>query len=313
MARISLRSIIDDSFVKRFQGLASGGNQNSLASALRGQSSQATISSGLRVGARTFATAVQGLNTAITFLNTSKATLQSLGKLTGKLSELAERASQSTASSQERYQADLEFRKLATEFKQVIDQAKLGDREFLTLEGISDYLTTVGLDKEESQSIAALFDRFRVPAEDDSLASQEAQADRPVRIPASAYSATAAFTVEYEQIFDEEVTIRNRPNAFKVLADLEALQTQIDDNIKVLDSGVELIGKNIDLVRAAGFAFLELSDQISDDADAAQVASELRKKINRDAPAALAQAENLQAIVVAALALDPEKLGISSE
>ena len=91
-----------------------------------------------------------------------------------------------------------------------------------------------------------------------------------------------------------------------------ALKKQIKDNKKALDAGVEFIGKNIDLVRAAGLAFLKLSDQVTNEKDAVKVADSLRTEIQQNAPAALAQAENLEPIIVAALALDPAKLGLVS-
>ncbi len=311
MARISLRSVIDDTFVRRFQGLASGSSQQNLANALRGQSSEVSISTGLRTGAQTFATSVQGLNTAISFFNTAKATLQNLDKLTDKLITLADRSSKSTTFTQERREANLEFQKLGDEFQRIISNAKLGEREFLTTEGIDEFLKVVGLDKDTSDSVKAIFDKFKVPIEDDNLASEEAQGERPSKIPPQAYSATAAFTVDYEKLFDDDVTIATRPNAYKVLGDLNALKEQIGSNIEGIDNGIEIIGKNMDLVRAAGFAFLELSDQLENETDATTVAEELRRMISRNAPAALSQAENLEALIVAALSLDTEKLGLS--
>lgn len=312
MARISLRSVLDDTFVKRFQGLASGSSQQQLANSLKGQSSEVSIASGLRIGARTFGTAIQGLNTAITFLNTSKGTLEGLGELTEKMIVLAERASASTSSTQDRRDADLEFQRLGDEFKRTVNNAKLGEREFLTVDGISEFLKVVGLDEENSTTISDVFKKFKVPSEDDTLASDEAQGPRPVEIPAQAYSATAAFTVDYEKVFDDEVTINTRPNAYKVLADLNALKDQITGNMKALDNGIEVIGKNIDLVRSAGLAFLELSEQITTEDDADAVAKQLNRMIKADAPAALSQAENLESIVVAALSLDLDKLGLSN-
>jgi flagellin-like hook-associated protein FlgL len=314
MARISLRAVLDDTLIKKFQGLASGSKSSgqAIVASLKGKSSEVNIATGLRVGARTFGTAVQGLNTAITFLNTSKASLGELSKVTDEMINLADTASKSTTSSQERYEADLDFQRLGDKFQRIVKNSKLGDREILTVDGLSEFLKVVGLDEDSSQSIKAVFDKFKVPVGDDSLASEEAQGPRPAQIPRQAYSATAAFTADYENIFDEEATLRTRPNAYKLLGDLNALKDQIDGNVKALDNGIEVIGKNIDLVRATGLAFLDMSDQINSADTADQVASQLRQKINADVPGALAQAENLESIIVAALSLDLDKLGLSS-
>lgn len=312
MARISLRSVIDDTLIKRFQGLASTSSSSTgFSAASASQASSTSIESGLRVGARTFATAVQGLNTAITFLNTSKSSLEVLGGITDKMIDLAERASSSSSSRQERHDANTEFQRLANQFQSGVSNAKLGDREVLNIEDISEYLTLVGLDKEQSDSIASLFDKFTVPAEDSYLASEEPQAERPIKIPAGAYTNTSRTTSDYSALFDSDVSLETRPNAYKVLADLKALRNQIDDNSKALDSGIEIIAKNIDLVRAAGLAFLDLSSQINSTDEADQVAIELQDKIRQDAPGALSQADNLESIIVAALALNPDELGLS--
>jgi len=313
VAGISLRGVLDDTLIKRFQGLAgSSSGGNSVANALKGGSSQASIASGLRVGARTFATAIQGLNTAVTFLNAGKSTLDVLDNLTDKMIKLADSASKASVGSETRHDNNTEFQRLANEFQATVKNSKLGQREFLTLEGISDYLQLVGLDKEKSESVADLFKQFVVPEGDDVLASEEVQGQRPVPIPPGAYTATARVTVEYSQIFDDEVNINTRPNAYKVLNDLKALKEQIKDNTKALDNGIELIATNMDLVRAAGLAFLELSDQITTETDAQAVADKLQQQIRLNAPAALSQAENLESIIVAALALDTEKLGLTS-
>ena len=311
MARISLRGVIDDTLIRRFQGLASDASK-SPTQALTGGGGGATIQTGLRVGARTFATAVQGLNTAITFFNTGKATLDGLGKITDKMISLAEKAGKANSSSEERNNANTEFQRLANQFQKTIKEAKLGNREFLTLSGISEYLQIVGLDREESDSVAAIFDEFVVPAEDDTLASEEIKGPRPAPIPPSAYAGTSRTTIEYSELFDDQVSILTRPNAHKVLNDLKALKDQIATNVEALDSGIKIIGDNLDLVRAAGVAFLDLSNQIEGEVEAEEVASRLRDQIRRDAPAALAQAENLEAMIVAALALNPEELGLTT-
>ncbi|MCO6431989.1 MAG: hypothetical protein J5J00_14110 [Deltaproteobacteria bacterium] len=311
MARISLRSIINDDLINRFRGLASGGSSNNLANALRGEASSPDIQSGLRTGARTFASAVQALNTGISFLNATGATLQQLGKLTDRMIALAEKASASSSSSQNRHDADIEYKRLTNQFERALRDAKLGDREFLTISGISEYFKVLGLDADKSSSIQAVFDRFVVPREDDTLASEEIEGERPVKIPPSAYSGTARFTVEYDSLFADNVTLTTRPNAYKVMTDLKALREQIDDNVKAVENAIDTVGKNIDLVRTAGLAFLELSDQINSSQEAEQVASSLRDRIRREAAKALSQAENLEPIIVATLALNPDDLKLN--
>lgn len=312
MTVTSLRAVVDESFVLRFAGLAQSGSSNqSLAKALKGEGGGNKIETGLRFGARTFATAVQALNSGIAVLNISQSTLTGLGKLTDDMIALADEASQSTTSSQARRRLDLEFKQLGNKFQEVVDEAKLGETEYLTVDGLSHMLTNLGLDENTSDSIAAVFKKFVVPDGDDTLASEETKGARPVRIPAGAYTTpvtVARTSKEYEEIFDGTVDLTTRPGAYQLLNDLKGLKGQIEDNLSALDNAVTVVGQNIDLVRAAGLAFLDISDKIGSETDADAIATQLRDRIRKDAPAALAQAENLIPIVIAALAFDSSAL-----
>lgn len=125
---------------------------------------------------------------------------------------------------------------------------------------------------------------------------------------ASSSNSYARSTADYEKIFDGTFNILTRPNAYRMLHDLKALKSQLTDNLEAVDYATDVISKNIDLVRAAGFAFLDLSSTISSDDEADQVAARLREEIRKNAPAALAQAENLQNLAVAALALNENSI-----
>lgn len=312
MAKIGLRGIIDESFVLRFAGLSSSqSSASSITQAFQGGASQNGIQEGLRLGARTFAGAVQSLNSVITVVSVSQAALDNLDKLTDKMIALAEESSLGTTSSGKRSDLNIRYHDLANDFEEIVENAKIGDTEVLTVEGLSELFTRFGLDRESSESIAAVFEEIVTPREDDTLASGEIKGERPVNIPASAFDVprpVSRVTVEFDNLFDQATNISTRPNAFRVLNDLKALKEQITDNRAALENAQTVIGQNLDLVRAAGFAFLELSDQISSETSADDVASLLRDRIRKDAPAALAQAENLESIVVAALAVDPKSL-----
>lgn len=193
MARISLDSVISGTLINRFRGLASsGGAGSSVTRALSGNS--VTISQGLRIGARTFSSAVQSLNSTIALANIGRATLEKLGELTDSMIVLAERASKASTGDQTRARLNRDFRKLADEFLRVVEKSKLGEENFLTVEGLSAIFMNVGLDKETSDSIAAVFSKFVLAEDGDSLASDEIKGTRPVRIPASGFAGPASDT-----------------------------------------------------------------------------------------------------------------------
>jgi hypothetical protein len=87
-----------------------------------------------------------------------------------------------------------------------------------------------------------------------------------------------------------------------MVEDLKGLKRQIDKNNKVLEDGIGVIAQNIELVRATGLALLEVEGQITGAEEADDVARRVRDLIRLDAGAALAQAENLEPLAVAALA-----------
>lgn len=202
MAISSLRNIVDGSFVRKFQGLASG---NSVTTG--GASSKISIQTGLRVGAQTYAKAVQGLNGIISYLNLGKSTLEGLLDITDKMVTLTKTAMKIGTSSDKRNNLNEQFFKLARDYEKIVSNAKFGDRDLLTTEGISGIFQVLGLDKEASDSIASVFKEFMVPDKDDNLASETVKGSRPYTAPFSAY-ATAASGENYivSKLTDSNIT-----------------------------------------------------------------------------------------------------------
>jgi hypothetical protein len=175
--------------VRKFQGLATGNSATT-----KGASSNVTIASGLRVGAQTFARAVQGLNGVISYLNIGKSTLEGLMKITDKMLVLTESATKISISSDARKTLNNQFFKLARDYRSIVADAKFGDRELLTKEGISGIFQVLGLDPEASDTIAAVFEQFVVSKEDDNLASEKSKGSRPYIVPAGAYTTPVSDT-----------------------------------------------------------------------------------------------------------------------
>ena len=78
----------------------------------------------------------------------------------------------------------------------------------------------------------------------------------------------------------------------------------MSENVNALANAREYIASNIELVRAAGFAFLEISNQISGAEDAEEVAQLVSAQIrSNSSQAQLAQVENLKNIASQTVAL----------
>lgn len=302
MTRISLSSVINESFINRFRGVAADqrSDQGPLAA---GGSSAPTISEGLRVGARTFASAVQTLNSGIAVLNASEGSLQILTNITEEMLSLAEQASSSSTQTQTRRRLNLEFKELIFAFQDAIETTAEGEVDFLESQDIAQVLTNIGLDPEESSEIGELFRQLVLSDDDELLVDQDIQGAGQAPMP-NALTARRSQSAAERSLFDPATNILTRESAFEVLHDLKALKGQLDTNQEVVQKLQQKISLNLDLVRAAGLSFLSASEQITSIDDATSIAKRLRSEIRRDAAAALSQAENLEPIVVAALAYD---------
>jgi hypothetical protein len=109
---------------------------------------------------------------------------------------------------------------------------------------------------------------------------------------------------KFQSLFDGEANILSRRAAVSVRANLEAIGDRIDANLNALENARNVIGDNLDLVRASGFAFLDISNSISSETEADEVATLLARRIRENAVGVLDQAENLELMVVAALTSD---------
>ena len=87
----------------------------------------------------------------------------------------------------------------------------------------------------------------------------------------------------------------------KVKSELKDIRLQLETNIKALKDTTKLIGENITLVRAAGFAFLEVSREMTGSESAEQIAEQLRQRIRSTARPVLGQAHNLEPMMVAGM------------
>ncbi|MDZ4784877.1 MAG: hypothetical protein SGJ02_02260 [bacterium] len=104
-----------------------------------------------------------------------------------------------------------------------------------------------------------------------------------------------------QKVFD--YSLKRRSNAFKVKEDLKAIKNQISNNLSAVRDGLENVRSNLEIVRAVGTSFLEISQKAFDVGDAEKIANNLKNFLlsSRTSSDALAQIENLQSISKATL------------
>ena len=220
---------------------------------------------------------------------------------------LAGSAADAQSGEDSRHKASAEYHKLVTDFRQIVTDATVGspsdystetDNQALNVQSIKDILLKFGLDSEKSESIAQVVNEFVYPTSDQMLASEAEKGKRPLNLPLSgtntSYSDPAA-------MLDGDIT--TRADAIRAVTDLKSLQDQIKKNLTALDDVRTVIGQNVTLVRAAGLSMITVASQIKNETDADKIAVMVADEIRRNAPAALAQTENLHGILVAGMGL----------
>ncbi len=183
MSRIDLKAI-DATFLRGLTAFSSGGAASSRSS---GNTSAAQVSLGLRVGAQTYAQSLQNFNSLISTVNVSKASLEKLGELTDEMITIAERATKSFISDGSRRSLDVQLKRVANKFRDVVEDAQVGDRDLLSKDGLKEVFALVGLDPENAETISAIFEDIQNPDRDAVLASEKNRGSRPVAVPKASF------------------------------------------------------------------------------------------------------------------------------
>jgi hypothetical protein len=303
MAINSLERIINTTFLTKISKTSSGSSSsNPLSSsadeALVGQA----LYNSLRSGAQNFAASIQLLNNSATFVNISLDTTEKLLEMVGKLETITAKANKGNISSSAAKQMRRDFDAIADEFDKVIEMVTKEDQDLFDTEQMKAVLARAGLDAEKVSELALALKRFTHPAEPTIGTDGAVVSDgNPVPLADFQRALRAA-------IVDPDDPTDDRSGFFgKVKGELQAIRIQLQTNIKALKDTSKLIGDNITLVRAAGLAFLDVSNEMTGRESAEAIAEQLRDRIRSSARSQLNQAHNLEPIMVAGLAALSEK------
>jgi hypothetical protein len=108
---------------------------------------------------------------------------------------------------------------------------------------------------------------------------------------------------DYATLFDANRSIKSRPDAFKMLADLKAMKSQLDENLNALDDAFRFVVDNMEMLRGVGLAFIDAAKELTakkvNDPDA--IANIVRGKIRDSGLKVSQQIGNLDALTGLAL------------
>ncbi len=177
-----LSSILDGGFITTLSQVAGvkaarSGNSTEVKFSTADQ-----VSSTLNTGGRTFAKAFTNLNNAASFVNVGIDTLKQLDQIVTKVIRLAEKAARFGSGGAERANISSEFRRLSGQFSRILEAAdKAGDFNPLSESDIENVLVNVGIDRERSLELAAIFKKLKLVAGSSSLADDKVRDPRPIQ------------------------------------------------------------------------------------------------------------------------------------
>jgi hypothetical protein len=296
----SLDKVINPNLLTKISKV-SGQSSASSTSASKELTGQALYDS-LRSGAQNFAAGMQLLNGSATFVNLSLDTTEKLLDLVKKLEEISAKANRGNISGAAAKQMRVDFEKLAQEFDKKIESAKRDNTDLLDVEQLRGVLANSGLEAEKISELAKSLKRFAHPAdptlsEDGTLTSE----GNPVPL-ADFQRLLRAAIVDPDDLSDDRSGFFSR-----IKNDLKDLRIKLEANVTALKDTARLIGENIKLVRSTGLAFLGVSKEMTGLESAEALVSKIREEVSRTARTSLAQAHNLEPIMVAGLAALSEK------
>ncbi len=219
-----------------------------------------------------------------------------------KMESMTNKANKGNVSASEARQYREEFVKLYGEVDDTIKAATEGENNYFDTVQMEDVLVRAGLDQKKVGELAVALRKFQSPTDTSVSSSGEVSSDgNPVPI-ADIQKALKSAVVDPDDPTDD------RSGFFsKVRKELQDIRIKLETNVKVLKDTTKLIGDNMTLVRAAGFAFLDVSNEMTGAESAEKIAEELRARISANAAAVLTQSKNLEPIMVAGLAAISQK------
>lgn len=301
MAISSLKGAITGNFVK---GLSSQSKvSNASATISPGGSSAVSLDRSLRTGARNLSAGLQALNVGVTYINLSRNVHEKLIGVVTKLDVLVSKGSKGGVSSQNAGLMQLEFQALNREFQDIVKKARVQGNDVLDVGALSEILVRGGIDPEKSEELGAALKGISSVSQ---VSTDGTNVTSTVSLlPTDAFN-TAVKRTAGDNVDETEDTRADAGAAFRPVRDkLKAIREQLSKNVKALDDAVEIIGKNISLARAAGFALLDLSGSVKGNEDPEELAATIRDRVRAGAPGSIDQAGNLQSIIVAGLTLNP--------
>jgi hypothetical protein len=290
----TLNTIITGDFITNIAtGSASSKPKMSLT-----KQEQEPLSVTLQRGARGAAAAIQSLNGGISFINIAADYTSNMLDVVNGLDALVQKAGKGNIPPSKAKLYKEQFDKLSQTYEELVVGSVVKGRDILSTTEMATMLRKGGLDTEKVDELEAAFKEVTSFSEVDILANGETQSSGQLFPAEDFYRALRQATRDPE---DPPQNDDGSAAFHKIRAAVKEIKAKVEKNIEALKTAAGLVQKNIELVRATGFAFLDASKSVSGDKDANTLALEIRGAIRTQAAGNLSEAHNLNSILAAGL------------
>ena len=290
----TINNVITGDFIKN---IASGSASSKPKIGLNKEPTE-PLSVTLQRGARGAAAAIQSLNSGISFINIAADYTNNMLSVVNGLDALVQKAGKGNIPPSKAKLYKSQFDQLSQTYEELVVGSVVKGRDILSTDQMAAVLRRGGLDAEKVDELEAAFKKVTSFSGVDVLSNGETRASGQLFPADEFYRALRQATRDPE----DPVQSDDGSAAFnKIRIAVKEIKDKVEKNIDALNSAAELVQKNIELVRTAGFAFLDASKEVTGDKDADVVALEIRTAIRSKASANLSEAHNLNSIMAAGL------------
>ena len=252
----------------------------------------------LQRGARGAAAAIQSLNSGISFINLASDYTQNMLNVVNGLESLVQKAGKGNIPPSKAKLYKSQFDELSQAYEELVVGSVVKGRDILSTAQMAEVLKKGGLDPARVDELEAAFKKVSSFSGVDILSTGETKSSGEL------FPAQDFYRALRQATRDPEDPVQNDDGsaAFtKIRIAVKEIKDKVVKNIESLNSAAGLVQKNIELVRATGFALLDASKGVSGDKDAEVLAMEIRGAIRSKASANLSEAHNLNSILAAGL------------
>ena len=252
----------------------------------------------LQRGARGAAASIQALNSGISYINIAADYTQNMLEVVNALDKLVQKAGKGNITPSNARLYRQQFDELAQGYEKLVVGSVVKGRDLLATDEMAAILRKGGLDSEKVDELEAAFKKVT------SFSGVEITATGETMASGQLFPAQDFYRAVRQATRDPEDPPQNDDGsaAFqKIKIAVKSIRTKVQNNIDALNEAADLVQKNIELVRATGFAFLDASKTVDGSQNADTVALQVRGAIRSQAAGSLAEAHNLNAMLSAGL------------